>query len=97
MSNFSGELSPVALAAPHGLDEICATFGDIFGYIAKDHTLDAGWQTDFLTRITLPFPLTISWDHSQTVSAITCHKLLADVFSNVFDPNSERRIAKQNH
>ena len=85
MTYFSGEASPAALAAPHGLDEICATFGDIFGYIAKDHTLGVGWQADFLARITLPFPLTISWDHSQSVSAMTCHKLLVSVFTGVFD------------
>jgi hypothetical protein len=85
MTQPSGEPSPVTLLPPHGLDEICATFGDIFGYIAKDHTLDAAWQSDYLVRATLPFPLTISWDHSQSVSAITCHKLLAGVFSNVFN------------
>jgi hypothetical protein len=84
MSHLAGEASTVAIAPPHGLDEICATFGDIFGYIAKDHTLDAGWQSDFLVRIALPFPLTISWDHSQSVSAIACHKLLGSIFSNVF-------------
>jgi hypothetical protein len=85
MSHFSGEASPAALAVPHGLDEICATFGDIFGYIAKDHTLEIAWQADFLARITLPFPLTISWDHSQNVSMMTCHNLLASVFTGVFD------------
>jgi hypothetical protein len=85
MSYFSGEASPAALAPPHGLDEICATFGDIFGYIAKDHTLEVGWQSDFLVRITLPFPLIISWDQSQSVSAMTCHKMLASVFTGVFD------------
>jgi hypothetical protein len=84
MPHFSGEASPSTFVPPHGLDEICATFGDIFGYIAKDHTLEAGWQADFLARITLPFPLTISWDHSQSVSAMTCHKLLATVFTGVF-------------
>jgi hypothetical protein len=85
MSYLSGEVSPAALVPPHGLDEICTTFGDIFGYIAKDHTLESGWQSDFLARITLPFPLTISWDHSQSVSAITCHKLLGSVFNGVFE------------
>jgi D-alanyl-D-alanine carboxypeptidase len=83
MAQLSGEASPVALVPPHGLDEICATFGDIFGYIAADHTLDAEWQSDFLARVVLPFPMPISWDHSQTVSAITCHKMLGGVFSKV--------------
>jgi D-alanyl-D-alanine carboxypeptidase-like protein len=85
MSYLTGEASPVALVPPHGLEEICGTFGDIFGYIAKDHTLDAAWESDFLTRIALPFPLTISWDHSQKVTVISCHRLLASAFTNVFD------------
>jgi hypothetical protein len=85
MSHLSGEASSVALAPPCGLDEICATFGDIFGYIATDHTLEAAWQSEFLARITLPHPLIISWDHSQTVTAITCHKLLTKTFTGVFD------------
>jgi hypothetical protein len=84
MSQLSGAPSTGALLPPRGLDEICVTFGDIFGYIAKDHTLHAAWQTEFLARIALPFPLTISWDHSQSVSAITCHKLLGSIFANVF-------------
>lgn len=83
MSQFSGEASPI-VAPPHGLDEICDTFGDIFGYIAKDQTLDAGWQSDFLVRVALPFPMTISWDHSQSVTVITCHHLLATAFTNLF-------------
>ena len=85
MSNLSGEASTAVLVPPHGLDEICATFGDIFGYIAKDHTLEPAWQTEFLGRITLSFPLIISWDHSQRVTAITCHKLLTKTFVAVFD------------
>jgi hypothetical protein len=84
MAQLSGEASPVPLAPPHGLDEICARFGDIFGYIAKDQTLNTGWQAEFLTRIALPFPMTISWDHAQNTSFITCHKTLAAVFGNVF-------------
>ena len=85
MSDLSGEASPIVLLPPHGLEEICATFGDVFGYIAKDHTLDVAWQSEFFARITLPFPLTISWDHSQNVSAISCHRLLTNAFTNVFD------------
>ncbi|OLE13179.1 MAG: hypothetical protein AUG89_05785 [Acidobacteria bacterium 13_1_20CM_4_56_7] len=75
----------VALVPPCGLDEICATFGDIFGYIATDHTLDPRWHTEFLDRIALPFPMPLSWDRRQTVSAITCHKLLANAFTSVFE------------
>jgi hypothetical protein len=85
MPKLLGEDSPTALVPPHGLDEMCATFGDIFGYIAKDHTLNPAWQTDFLARVALPFPLTISWDHSQTASAFTCHKGMVNTFAGVFD------------
>jgi hypothetical protein len=72
------------LAAPHGLDELIATFGDIFDYIREDHTLDPRWQTDFLTTVPLPFALTLSWDTSQHVQRITCHKLLAQTLADVF-------------
>jgi hypothetical protein len=82
--------------APRGLEEICATFGDIFGYIPTDHTLDPRWQTEFLARVMLPFSVTLSWDHSQTVSAITCHRLLANAFTGVFD-RIQQRTAKQSH
>ncbi len=37
---------PSVLVPPHGLDELVATFGDIFAYIREDHTLDPKWQTD---------------------------------------------------
>jgi hypothetical protein len=77
--------APTALlAGPHGLDQIRATFGDIFQYVLPDHTLDPRWQTEFLSRITLPFPLTLSWDKSRTVTQMTCHKLLSGVFTEVF-------------
>jgi hypothetical protein len=85
MSYLSGEPSPIAIVPPHGLDEICATFGDIFAYLAEDHTLMEEWQSSFLARVALPFPITLSWDHTRTVSTITCHKLLANVFSHAFD------------
>jgi hypothetical protein len=85
MSYLSGEASPIAVAPPHGLDEICATFGNIFEYVAEDHALKEEWQSGFLARVALPFPITLSWDHSQSVSAITCHKRLLNVFTHVFD------------
>jgi hypothetical protein len=49
-----------------------------------DHSLDPRWQTEFLTRITLPFPLTLSWDKSRSVTVMTCHKLMAGIFADVF-------------
>jgi hypothetical protein len=72
------------LACPHGLNQICSTFGDIFQFIQPDHSLDPRWQTEFLTLITLPFPLPLSWDKSQTVTQMTCHKLMDGIYTDVF-------------
>lgn len=85
MSQVLGEPTRVSVVPPNGLDEIRTRFGDIFAYLTADHTLDPCWQSEFLDRITLPFSMTLSWDRSQTVNAITCHKLLASVFTGVFD------------
>ena len=75
--------TPVLLP-PHGLEQIVATFGDIFDYIGPAHTLNPAWQTDVLARVTLPFPVKLSWDKSRSVSQFTCHKLLAEKFTEVF-------------
>jgi hypothetical protein len=76
--------SASVLAPPHGLDELIATFGDIFEYIREDHTLDPRWQTEQLTTIPLPFPIALSWDSSRQVQRISCHKLLAQGCTEVF-------------
>jgi len=49
-----------SLLVPHGLAEIIATFGDIYKYVRPDGELDPRWQTDFLSRIQLPFPLRLA-------------------------------------
>jgi len=77
--------APTALlACPYGLEQIRATFGDIFQYVLPDHTLDLRWQTDFLARIALPFALPLSWDKSRTMTQLTCHKSMAGLFTDVF-------------
>jgi D-alanyl-D-alanine carboxypeptidase-like protein len=82
---MSSNIEPAAaLVPPHGLDQIRNTFGDIFAYIGADHALDPRWQTELLTLAPLPFSLPLSWDSSRLVSQITCHKLLAEIFSDVF-------------
>ena len=78
------ETSASSLIAPHGLDAIIATFGDIFDYIREDHTLDPRWQTEMLQSITVPFPIPLSWDKTRPVQRITCHKLLADTCTAAF-------------
>lgn len=85
MSQTMGEGTRVSIQPPHGIEQICATFGDIFKYILPDHTLDPRWQTEFLTRIALPFTIALSWDKSRAVAQITSHKLMAEVFATVFE------------
>ena len=81
-----GTPAPVAavLMPPNGLEQILATFGDIYEYVRQDRTLDPRWQADFLARVTLPFPLKLSWDEATSVTQMTCHKKLVDVFAEVF-------------
>jgi D-alanyl-D-alanine carboxypeptidase len=81
---FLSEHNLVPIVPPHGLDQIVSTFGDIFGYIRKDHTLDPRWQTEQLATLSLPFPIVLSWDRSRHVERITCHKLLKPTFEEVF-------------
>ncbi len=85
MDSLSIYASGEQLIPPHGFENIVAMFGNIREYIRKDGNLDPKWETDFLQRIDLPFPLTLSWDHTQIVKEMICHKKLAEVFTGVFD------------
>lgn len=91
----SAPLPVVALQAPNGPEEIMATFGDIYEYIRADRSLDPKWQADFLTRISLPFPLKLSWDVTNSVSQMTCHKKLAEVFVEVFQRVQEQGLQEK--
>ncbi|MGH9547351.1 MAG: M15 family metallopeptidase [Terriglobales bacterium] len=79
-------------AVPHGLEEIIATFGDIHKYIGSDGQLDPRWQTDFLARMLLPFPLRLAWNLSQTITRMTCHGRLARVYASVFASIQEQGL-----
>jgi hypothetical protein len=80
------------LVAPHGLDEIIATFGDVHKYVAADGQPEARWQADFMARIDLPFSLCLSWNPSRTITQITCHRRLTGVFSSVFSGVQQRGL-----
>jgi hypothetical protein len=81
-----------SLQPPHGIEQIIATFGDIYEYIGKDGSLNPRWQADFLTHIMLPFSIVLSWDHTQSVSQMTCHKKVADAFEGVFASIKKRGL-----
>jgi hypothetical protein len=80
----ASQVNNASPTAPHGLDEIIATFGDIHAHIAADGHLKPSWQADFLARASLPFPLRLSWDPSRIITQMTCHRRMTGVFSSVF-------------
>jgi hypothetical protein len=94
-----GVVSPPSAIAdiqpPNGREGLVATFGNIYRYIRTDGSLDPKWQADYLTRIELPFPLTLSWDEATSVRQITCHRRLAGIFGDVFQRVEQEGIQDQ--
>lgn len=74
----------ISLATPNGLEEILATFGDIYQFITEDGRLDPHWESNHLGRVPLPFPIPLSWDPSHSITKLYCHKKLIEIFSEVF-------------
>jgi hypothetical protein len=83
MTIFAAAADP-SLVAPHGLGEIVATFGDIRNYVRPGGSLDPRWQADYLASVQLPFSLPLSWDLSKSVSRMTCHRRMVEIFASVF-------------
>ncbi|MGH7791446.1 MAG: M15 family metallopeptidase [Thermodesulfobacteriota bacterium] len=73
-----------SLATPNGLEEILSTFGNIFQFMTDDGRLDPHWESKHLGRAPLPFPMALSWDLSQGVTKLYCHKKLVEIFPEVF-------------
>jgi hypothetical protein len=69
---------------PHGLDEIIATFGNIYEYIGTGGQLAPRWQSDFLAKTSLPFPMRLAWDPSRVITQMTCHRLMTGIYASVF-------------
>jgi hypothetical protein len=75
-----------SLVAPHGLDEIIASFGDVYEYIGADG------QLDFLKGVSLPFSIRLWWDPSRTITQMTCHRRLTRVSLSAFGCIQERGL-----
>jgi hypothetical protein len=69
---------------PNGLSAIISTFGDIHAYVDEAGNLRPEWQTDYLAMAELPFPLALAWNPNVKVSKMLCHKLLVEIFEQVF-------------
>jgi len=74
----------ITLVPPNGLNEILAMFGNIHEYLHEDGTLNPRWETMFLRRAPLAFPIPLSWSPAQRATSIYCHIKLRDIFAAVF-------------
>jgi len=81
---LSGANAEPLRVAPHGLNEIITAFGDIYEYIGMHGQLEPRWQIEFLDRVALPFPLRLSWDPTRTITLMTCHRRMSDIYASVF-------------
>ncbi len=68
------------LQTPDGRSAVISTFGDISRFIRVDGTLSPTWETQKIVRVNLPKPLPLAGT-SLKVTRVTCHKLLAPLFS----------------
>ena len=78
------EETALQIRPPNGLSEVIETFGDVASYISDDGTLAPAWSSAALARADLPRPLMLSWDHSQFVTRILCHKKLVGTVTQLF-------------
>src|SRR5688572_3720016 len=62
--------APGELAPPHGLNVVLEQFGDIYGYLREDGSLDPRWEAEQLARAPLPFPIALSWDPTKQARSI---------------------------
>lgn len=72
------------LATPNGLDEILATFGDIYRFLKPDGTVDPRWEAQNIASAPLPFPLPLAWDPTKAARSMRVHRKLVPVIQAVF-------------
>jgi LysM repeat protein len=81
------------LPSPHGLNAVLTAFGDIYGYLRDDGSLDPRWETEQLARAPLPFAIALSWDPTKQVRSICCHRRLTAKFQEVFGDIERRGLS----
>jgi hypothetical protein len=78
------DIGPVALTPPNGLQEILATFGDIYKYLKADGTVDPKWEIDQMASAPLPYPIPLAWDTSIQAKSMRVHRKLVPTINDVF-------------
>lgn len=71
-------------APPTGLQGVLDLFGNIYDFIRDDGTIDPSWEVQNITRVALPFAIPLDWDPAKSATGVRCHRLLAPLFSEVF-------------
>ena len=71
--------------------EIIATFGRHLRIYRAGRTACPRWQTDFLARYELPFPLRLAWDRSRTITQMTCHRRMTCIYASVLRRHTEQQ------
>lgn len=77
---------------PNGIEEITSVFGDVHQYVTPTGLLSPSWESFFLGTAVLPFSIPLSWNKAVTVTRITCHRLLVEVFESVFQSIVQLRL-----
>jgi len=78
------ELSRAAFTPPNGLQEILATFGDIYKFLKPDGTVDPKWELTQMASAPLPYPIPLAWDTSKQAKSMRVHKKLVTTIYDVF-------------
>lgn len=87
------EIPNLVLKPPHGLEEIKATFGNIFDFIRSDKSLDPAWEAMQIVHAALPFPIVLSGHPAEHVNSIQCHVKLANIMPAVFADIERKNLA----
>jgi hypothetical protein len=76
--------SRAAFTPPNGLQEILATFGDIYKFLRGDGTIDPKWEVQQIASAPLPYPIPLAWDTTKHAKSMRVHKKLVPVIQEVF-------------
>lgn len=73
------------MKTPNGYKELIATFGNPLDYLDDHGNPTLFWVSNNLTSEgRFPAPILLDFDHTKYATKFTCHKLMKDIFEQVF-------------